>query len=328
MPGNINMQQANSRTNTKYNRYPQLFGNMYYLRKMFIGSSAKILSFGCSTGEEMLSIRDYFSDDHIFGCDINLDAVEEAKRKTQKFDRMQVFNSTNENLEEHAPYNMIFANSVLCINNHNGSKLKNDFPFKQFELIINQLANLLTDNGILALFNTSYFPSQSESFSELVTPIRSHFITPGYVPKFDKDANLILKRIKLNGVGYYQPQGKTKLNFEDYFDVLYTKSNEISKFQLDYSNFDLCSENKHQIKLLNKIYAESSDLITQKILTHTNKLSPLSYKGGYHISKDDKDHIGKHFLHQAFCKVPGNSRGFVPLNNYADPSQLVAQQKS
>lgn len=307
------MSTINTRIHTDTNRYPLLFGNIYLLRKLYFGNNIKVLSFGCSTGEEMLSLSDYFDTDYIYGCDINTDAIKTAEQRVSFSPNLHVFYSNDANLEKYGPYDIIFANSVLCINTTKSTQLKENFSFHQFENIITKLARLLTPNGLIAIYNTSYFPDHCDSFIDIVSPIRSHFITPGYVPRFDKDSNLILSRVSINGTGYYKLHGTNNYSFEDYYNVIYTRSPLISKFKLDYSEYPYCDEHRHQIDLLRDVYMKTSDILIEKVFTHfdnNNGNIPTN------ISKTNKDDVGQHFLFQVCCRIPGDARGFVPLSDY------------
>jgi hypothetical protein len=64
---------------TEWNRYPQLFTA---LREALIDVPApKILSFGCSTGEEILSLRTYIPAAQLAGIDLNAHRVATARRR-------------------------------------------------------------------------------------------------------------------------------------------------------------------------------------------------------------------------------------------------------
>ncbi len=80
---------AQKLTNTAPNRYPGIFRTM---RARLAetrgpdlgGGDLRILSFGCSAGFEMLSLRSYFPDASIFGCDRSADALDRAKRNLRE----------------------------------------------------------------------------------------------------------------------------------------------------------------------------------------------------------------------------------------------------
>ena len=68
---------------TATNRYPGIFRTAQRRITSRYGSELggarlRILSFGCSNGLEVLSLRSYFPDAVIFACDVNLGALHEA----------------------------------------------------------------------------------------------------------------------------------------------------------------------------------------------------------------------------------------------------------
>ena len=72
-------------TNTAPNRYPDVFrtlrARVAETRGPDLGQGElRILSFGCSVGFEMRTLRAYFPDAAIFGCDTSLDALNRARR--------------------------------------------------------------------------------------------------------------------------------------------------------------------------------------------------------------------------------------------------------
>ena len=66
----LNSKNVHQTTSLTYmDRYPTIFSAC---RDYFDGKKdLKILSYGCSTGEEVLTLRRYFPDAHIIGADIN-----------------------------------------------------------------------------------------------------------------------------------------------------------------------------------------------------------------------------------------------------------------
>lgn len=64
---------------TRPNRYPWFFG--FVQDQLGAESNARILSFGCSTGEEVFTLRDYFPRATIRGIDINPGNIGACRRK-------------------------------------------------------------------------------------------------------------------------------------------------------------------------------------------------------------------------------------------------------
>ena len=90
------MMRAQESTATLINRYPNIFG---FLRTVMAtrhgpdlgGETIRILSFGCSTGAEVLSVRAYFPDAEILGCDINTAALSASVNALDADSRLNQF---------------------------------------------------------------------------------------------------------------------------------------------------------------------------------------------------------------------------------------------
>lgn len=139
-------QIANS---TSFNRYPEIFSTAKAV--LSDRSSLRILSFGCSFGHEMVTLRRYFPDAEILGCDINREAM--AAAELQKIGT--VFHSSPENILANSPFDAIFAMSVLCINPP-PENLAMAFPFSEFCEHVRTLDASLASGGIICFSNTNY----------------------------------------------------------------------------------------------------------------------------------------------------------------------------
>jgi chemotaxis methyl-accepting protein methylase len=125
-------------TTTAFNRYPGIFRTIK--ARMFQkygpalkGGALRVLSFGCSTGEELSTLRAYFPDATIFGCDANSAALQIAKDSARKSAAI-LFPSEARHIQSFAPFDIIFAMSVLCKwpNTHKTENIFPIFPFSQF----------------------------------------------------------------------------------------------------------------------------------------------------------------------------------------------------
>lgn len=64
---------------TAMNRYPAIFSACKsYLKDK---DDVKILSYGCSTGEEVVTLREYFKDATIVGAEINSHSLEVCRKR-------------------------------------------------------------------------------------------------------------------------------------------------------------------------------------------------------------------------------------------------------
>lgn len=140
---------------TSFDRYPEIFRHLQ--AKYGRDSALRILSFGCSTGEECFSLRTYFPNAQITGVDIEPANLKEAASKNTDAN-IHFLKSTEKNISLHGPYDLTFAMSVLCrwpgTRDHpNVSKI---YPFAKYEQMLDQLCRHVVPGGALTIFNSNY----------------------------------------------------------------------------------------------------------------------------------------------------------------------------
>jgi predicted TPR repeat methyltransferase len=163
---------------TKPNRYPELFSCCANLKK----NAERVLSFGCSTGEECRSLRDYFPSAHICGLDIDSSI---AIAKSRNFDERTTFTTM---LDGATQYDAIFCMSVFTKWPDLKDKVSCSglLDFSDFEKDIGRLLFLLKTNGLIVLFNSS-FAIEDTKYGWCLKPIEcpyKHGV--GWVPVYDR----------------------------------------------------------------------------------------------------------------------------------------------
>jgi hypothetical protein len=145
--------------NTRYDRYPEVFR----LARLAAGPQPRsILSFGCSTGEEPQTLAEkYFRQSRILGVDTSPAAIEQAKALTAHLANVTIAPSEAATIAASAPYDVVFAMSVLCRNPPPKDHLWTDFPFERFESRVSEREQWLKRGGVLALVNANYNLTQS-----------------------------------------------------------------------------------------------------------------------------------------------------------------------
>jgi len=136
-------------------RYPQIF--RYIREQIGDGNQARILSFGCSTGEEILSLRGHFPGAHIVGIDINPHniAICRARMHRDGMDGIafSVASSAVEELSE--SFEAILAMAVFRHGELNRvpppSRCDHRIRFAGFERAVEDLARCLKPRGLLAI---------------------------------------------------------------------------------------------------------------------------------------------------------------------------------
>jgi hypothetical protein len=143
--------QQRSRS-TGPNRYPEIFR---IAKSFFRGVSISILSFGCSTGEEVETLNDYFSNCIIDGCEINEETKKLATERVKGFTHKNKIAIVDEPMRK---YNCIFAMSVLCRHEdeRDYARLFQIYPFSMFEGAVEYLHEHLEIGGLMIIYNSNY----------------------------------------------------------------------------------------------------------------------------------------------------------------------------
>lgn len=135
---------------TKLNRYPDLFG----ICESFFNDRThlSVLSFGCSTGEEVESISRHFPDAKITGTDINKRSVKLARSRYGN-DRKSFFHSLSPQFEQTDGFDLIFCCAVFqnTANRTSGDNSVSTYPFDQFESSLQILDNKLSKGGLIVI---------------------------------------------------------------------------------------------------------------------------------------------------------------------------------
>jgi hypothetical protein len=181
-------------TSTSNNRYPGIFRTVQgRIAQKFGadlgGNRLKILSFGCSNGSEISSLRSYFPEALIFGCDVNDEALGAAS-EALFMDEAFLFRSSSEAILQYGPFDVVFAMSVLCrFPDSMEPGLVNITPVyshDSFNRGVQLLSDALRDDGILCLYNTNYSFLRldlAKDFRVVSSPLIG---SNGFVDHFDK----------------------------------------------------------------------------------------------------------------------------------------------
>ena len=186
---------------TKMDRYPEIFSACrdYLINK----KDLKILSYGCSTGEEVLTLRKYFKDANIVGAEINKNSLKVCR--SHKIDnKIKFIASRDSNIKKEGKFNLIFCMAVLQRTPHyvtsQGIKnIKDIYPFDKFEKKVNELDSYLNKGGIMVIHYSQYSFTDTEVSSKYMS--LGNYNQDDYVTAiFDRDSNLIEKPISRNNI--------------------------------------------------------------------------------------------------------------------------------
>lgn len=142
---------------TAFNRYPLIFEGA----AEFLGSDKphRILSFGCSTGEEVATLAGHFPRAKLVGVDINPRNLRLA-RNQYRGNNWQFLSSNSPELERLAPFDAIFCLSVLQKTEMRflptGVNGRSVYAFEKFEREVERLDRWLAPGGLLVILNSSY----------------------------------------------------------------------------------------------------------------------------------------------------------------------------
>jgi len=137
-------------TKTAKNRYPQIFAAL----ASALPDQAAILSFGCSTGEELDSLREACGTPHVYGCEINSHCLNILLAKNPA----GMIIPGKELESSIIKFDCITALSVLC--RWPQAKGKKDisriYSYEWFDSAVTILDSKLKNGGLLAIYNSNY----------------------------------------------------------------------------------------------------------------------------------------------------------------------------
>lgn len=186
---------------TFMDRYPVIFSACrdYFKDK----NNIKILSYGCSTGEEVITLRNYFNDANIIGAEINKNSLEICRKRVVD-DKINFINSTHNEIKRSGKYDLIFCMAVLqrtpdTITKQGVNSLKKIYPFEKFEKQVIELDSYLKKGGLLVIHFSQY------SFAD--TSISAKYKALGNYNQddynsavFDRNSNLINELTSRNSI--------------------------------------------------------------------------------------------------------------------------------
>lgn len=149
---------------TSEERYPELFNLVAGL----MPGASRILSFGCSTGEELTALRRRFPDAELVGAEINPRSRRIAARRLRDDGRTKVVAPGG--LE--GEFDVIFALAVLQREPHKIAEMEVEdlnrfYPFTRFDKAVLDLAKQLRRGGLLCVTNAQYRVEDSAAASLL-----------------------------------------------------------------------------------------------------------------------------------------------------------------
>jgi SAM-dependent methyltransferase len=144
---------------TRADRYPWLFE--FAARQLGAQQPLSILSFGCSRGEEVFSLRRYFPRATLKGIDVNPRNIARclARLRAEKTTNMRFATAASTRGEPTGAYDAIFCLAVLVSGDLSTSGAQRSDPvfhFEQFDQQVADFARCLKPGGLLVLHTTNF----------------------------------------------------------------------------------------------------------------------------------------------------------------------------
>jgi Methyltransferase domain len=169
--------------NTKLNRYPEIFA----AAAAAAPDTKRILSLGCSTGEECVTLANYFPEAQIVGADIN--PLSLLKAMKHRNDRIKFVYASDRILNRLGEFDALFCMSVL----RSSRRYQMYYPFERFAERAVYLESLVRTGGLLIIHNSTYrFSDTVRRYAYETIPVTTRH-DPVYLPDGVTEA-------KLNGI--------------------------------------------------------------------------------------------------------------------------------
>jgi len=175
---------------TGTNRYPRIF--RFVQSQLGASTELRILSYGCSTGEEVFSLRGYFPNAAIKGIDINPGNIAACRQRLQQAAdaRLSFETAGSARAEPDAAYDAIFCMAVLR-HGHLGrpgvTRCDHLIKFEDFADTIEDFKRCLKPGGLLVVRHSNFrlcdTPAAGDFDTILQAPLRPSWrVTPIFGP--------------------------------------------------------------------------------------------------------------------------------------------------
>lgn len=192
-----NLFQPSNRT--AVDRYPRTF--RFVQSALGADNAVKILSVGCSTGEEVFSLRGYFPRATIKGIDINARNIAACRKSLRRVGDAGIsFETAGSTAGEPAgTYDAIFCMAMLrhgALARPGVTRCDHLIKFEDFAAAIRDFSRCLKPGGLLAIRASNFRLADAPAAADFESVLRSEVKHPERVPIFGTDNRL------LSGVTY------------------------------------------------------------------------------------------------------------------------------
>ena len=176
-----------TQSDTDVDRYPEIFEFVAAFANEMEGRP-RLLSFGCSTGEECITLRRYVPRSTIVGVDVRRSVLRTARERAEAshVNDVSFFRESDQRWQQQ-PYDVVFAMSVLCRWPATKDVRTSDriYSFRTFDRAARRLAHLVKPGGgCLVIYNANYRFTDTDT-SAAFTPLEVPGVSEsGFVTKF------------------------------------------------------------------------------------------------------------------------------------------------
>jgi SAM-dependent methyltransferase len=172
-------------------RYPELFS--FLQREITTEAGVRLLSFGCSVGDEVFSLRAYFPEATIVGIDISRGNIWECRRRRRQWGdaRMDFVRGGTADRQPESYYDAVLCMAVLRHGNLGASpsdSCAHQITFEAFDRTVRALARCLKVGGYLVIEHSNFrFCDSSCADQFQVVATRTRPAEGPITPLFDRD---------------------------------------------------------------------------------------------------------------------------------------------
>ncbi len=162
---------------TRPDRYPWLF--RFARAQLGQDQPVRLLSFGCSRGDEVFSLQQYFPRASIRGLDVDPRNIAHCRQRaaSQESANLTFATAATTQAEPSAGYDAIFCLAVLCCGDLTVSGAKRSTPrlhFADFELVVTDFLRCLKPGGLLLLHTTNFRFSDTAAAAQCEVVLEAH----------------------------------------------------------------------------------------------------------------------------------------------------------
>ena len=175
---------------TRAVRYPRIF--RFVQSQLGAGSDVRVLSFGCSTGEEVFGLRGYFPRAAIKGIDINPANIAACRKRLARAPdpaiAFEVASSTAG--EPPAFYGAIFCMAVLrhgALSAPGVTRCDHLIRFEDFAATVKDFSRCLKPGGLLAIRHSNFRLADAPAGADFETVLKVEVAEPERLPLFGPD---------------------------------------------------------------------------------------------------------------------------------------------